>query len=225
MSSRLRFWSSSVGTKVIIALTGFSLVAYLIVHLAGNLLFFLGPETFNGYAHMLISNPLVIPAEIGLLVLFVLHIYKTTAMWLANRRARPQGYEAKAWAGHTSRKSIGSTTMIYSGIITAAFVVLHVKAFKFGPEYPTVVHGEEVRDLHRVVVEAFSQPIYVAFYVVCMVLIGFHLRHGIASAFQSLGADHPGLTPKVLALSRVLAIILGGGFALIPLLVFFGGRP
>lgn len=172
---------------------------------------------------MLISNPLVVPVEIGLLIIFVLHVYKTIVMWVANRRARPAGYAAKAWAGHTSRKSVGSTTMIYSGLITSAFVVLHVKAFKYGPEYPAMVHGEEVRDLHRLVVEAFSRPVSVAFYVICMVLIGFHLWHGISSAFQSLGADHPRVTPKVLAVSKVLAIVLGGGFALIPLLVFFGG--
>ena len=107
-------FSSSVGTKLLVGLTGLFLLAYLLLHLAGNLLVFAGQEAFNGYAHMLISNPLVVPAEIGLLGVFLLHVYKTVAMWLRNRGARPVGYQKKTWAGHTSRKSLSSTTMIWT---------------------------------------------------------------------------------------------------------------
>jgi len=107
-----RVFSSSVGTKLLIGVTGLFLFAYLILHLVGNLMVFAGEETFNHYAHALVSNPLVIPAEIGLLLIFLLHIYKTVAMWTANQRARKIGYAKKSWAGHTSRKSIASTTMI-----------------------------------------------------------------------------------------------------------------
>src|SRR5687767_15747933 len=107
---RLRgVFSSSVGTKLLIGLTGLLLFAYLVLHLAGNLMVFAGQDTFNHYAHALISNPLVIPAEIALLIVFALHIHKTVVMWIGNRRARPIAYETKTWAGHPSRKSVSST--------------------------------------------------------------------------------------------------------------------
>src|SRR3954469_5394476 len=106
-----RVFSSSVGTKLLIGVTGLLLFAYLLLHLAGNLMVFAGQETFNHYAHTLVSNPLVVPAEIALALLFLLHIAKTVLMWTKNQAARPVAYEQKAWAGYKSRKSIGSTTM------------------------------------------------------------------------------------------------------------------
>lgn len=223
MASRWKPLSSSVAEKFLIAVTGLGLVLYLAVHLAGNLLIFLGPERFNAYAHALISNPLVIPVEIGLLAIFLLHVYKTVVMWWRNRAARPQGYYQKRWAGGPSRKSWASTTMIYSGALTALFVVLHVRSFKYGSYYQAA--GSEVRDLHRLVIEFFQSPVNVAFYEACLLFLGFHLWHGFASAFESLGADRPGFTPRVLAAGKLLAVVIGGGFLAIPLWVyFFGGR-
>jgi succinate dehydrogenase / fumarate reductase cytochrome b subunit len=223
MASRWKPFSSSVAEKVLISVTGLGLVLYLIVHLAGNLLLFLGPETFNGYAHALISNPLVVIVEVGLVAIFVVHVYKTAVMWWRNRKARPQAYHQKRWAGGPSRKSWASTTMIYTGIVTAAFVVLHVRSFRYGAYYQ--VAGSEVRDLYRLVIGFFQSPLNVVFYEICLVLLGFHLWHGFASAFESLGADRPGFTSKLLIASKVLAIVIGGGFLAIPLWVyFFGGR-
>ena len=223
MASRWKPLSSSVAEKFLIAVTGLGLLLYLVVHLAGNLLLFLGPERFNGYAHVLISNPLVVPVEIGLLAIFLVHVYKTTVMWWRNRAARPQDYYLKRWAGGPSRKSWASTTMIYSGALTAFFVVLHVRSFKYGAYYP--VAGSEVRDLHRLVTEFFRSPLNVVFYEACLVFLGFHLWHGFASAFESLGADRPGFAPRLLLASKVLAIVVAGGFVAIPLWVhFFGGR-
>ncbi|HEX4568171.1 MAG TPA: hypothetical protein VH138_16160, partial [Vicinamibacterales bacterium] len=130
-----RIFSSSVGTKLLIGATGLLLFAYLLLHLAGNLLVFAGQNTFNEYAHMLISNPLTAPVEIGLLLIFLLHVYKTVMMWFANQRARPVRYEKKSWAGYTSRKSIGSTTMIWTGLVTLLFVGVHLAQMKYGAEY------------------------------------------------------------------------------------------
>ena len=213
-----RVFSSSVGTKLLIGLTGLLLFAYLVLHLVGNLMVFAGPETFNHYAHMLAGNPLVVPAEIALLLLFLLHIYKTVTMWTANQRARHIGYEKKSWAGHTSRKSLASTTMIWSGLFTLAFVVVHVAHIKFGAWYD--IGDPPIRDLYRTEVEIFSNPVWVAVYVVAMVLIGFHLRHGISSAFQSVGADHPVYTKRLVALGTAVAILMAGGFAIIPIVVY-----
>jgi succinate dehydrogenase / fumarate reductase cytochrome b subunit len=215
-----RLFSSSVGTKLLIGLTGLALFVYLIVHLAGNAAIFLGAETFNEYSHFLLSNPLIVPIEIGLLLIFLIHVYKAVAMWIANRRARPVGYAKKALARHTSRKSIASSTMIASGLLIALFIVIHVKQFKYGTYY--LVEGSDaVRDLYRTEIEVFQQPLWVAFYVIATLLVALHLRHGIASSLQSLGLDHPKYTRSITAWGIALAVIVGGGLAVIPVLVHF----
>jgi succinate dehydrogenase / fumarate reductase cytochrome b subunit len=214
-----RVFSSSVGTKLLIGFSGLLLFAYLILHLAGNLLILGGQEMFNHYAHALVSNPLVIPAEIALLVVFLIHIYKTVTMWAANQRARPVAYAKKTWAGDKSRKSIASTTMIWTGLVTLVFVPVHLAQMKFGALYQ--IGDPPIRDLYRTEIEVFTSPLWVGIYVVCMILIGFHLRHGIASGFQSLGADHPVYTRRLVVVGTAVAVLIGGGFALIPVWVFF----
>ena len=222
MSNRLRFFSSSVGTKILIAVTGLSLFGFLIVHLAGNLLLLVGPAAFNHYSHKLISNPLVYIAEAGLGALFVLHVFKALTNWASNRSARPVGYQLKQWAGYTSRKTVASTTMIYTGVVTFIFVLLHLKTFKFGTWYQ-VAEEPEVRDLYRLTLEVFTNPLYVGFYVLCMVLIFLHLRHGLSSAMQSLGLNHPRYNPIVLTIGTILAVLIGGGFAFIPIWAYSRG--
>ena len=216
MSARM---SSTIGTKVIIALTGLALFGFLITHLAGNLLILAGPEAFNNYSHKLISNPLIYLAEAGLALIFVLHIWKTAGNYFRNRAARPSGYEMKRPAGHTSRKTLSSTWMIVSGTTILVFVILHLKTLKFGPYYEAAEPG--VRDLYRLTIEVFQHPGYVIWYVVAMVLVGMHLRHGITSALQSLGAMPPGLTRKVLAAGAAVAVLIAGGFAVIPIWIYF----
>lgn len=223
MSTFRRVFSSSVGTKLLIGITGLLLFAYLILHLIGNLLVFFGPETFNEYSHMLISNPLTVPVEIGLALIFLLHVYKTVVNWVSNQGARPKGYEKKEWAGYKSRKSLSSTTMIWTGFVTFLFVLIHLKQFKYGAWYLTA-SDPPIRDLYRLEAEVFSMPVWVAIYMIGVILVGFHLRHGIASAFQSIGADHPVYTKRIVVWGTVFAIIIGGGFAIIPLLVYFYPR-
>ena len=213
-----RVFSSSVGTKLLIGATGLLLFAYLLLHLAGNLMVFAGQDTFNHYSHMLVTNPLIVPIELALLVVFLVHIFKTVTMWTKNQAARPVGYQQKSWAGYKSRKSIGSTTMIWTGLATLVFVVIHVAQIKYGAWYQ--IGDPPVRDLYRTEIEVFSNPVWVAVYVVGMILIGFHLRHGIASAFQSLGANHPVYTKRLVAIGTVIAILIAGGFAIIPMWVY-----
>ena len=218
MTSYRRMFSSSIGTKLLIGTTGLLLFFYLLLHLAGNLLVFAGQDTFNGYAHKLISNPLVVPAEIGLIAIFVVHIYKTVRMWLGNRAARPVAYEHKRWAGHTSRKTFSSATMIWTGLVMLLFVGVHLQQFKFGPWYE--IGDPPVRDLYRTEAEVFTSPIWVGLYVFCMILVGLHLRHGISSAFQSLGASHPVYTKRLVAIGTIVAVLVAAGFAVIPIWVY-----
>lgn len=216
-------FSSSIGSKFLIALTGIFLVIFLIAHLAGNLLFIAGPDAFNEYSHKLISNPLVYVAEAGLLVVFVLHIFKTVAMFGGSYAARPQRYAKKKWArtkSERSRKSVSSTTMILTGTITLVFVVTHLVTFKFGTYYET---PEGIRDLYRLQLAVFSNPAYVAFYVVAMFVILFHLWHGVSSAMQSFGINNPTWTPRLQLIGRGLALILGLGFAMLPIYTMLFG--
>jgi len=221
MATRRLSLFSTVATKILIALTGLSLVGFLCVHLIGNLLLYAGPDTFNAYAHVLISNPLVIPAEIGLVALFLIHVFEAVTMWIQNQSARPVAYVNKRWAGGKSRKSVASATMIWTGTITALFLIIHVATMKYGAYY--AVGDTEVRDLHRLVVETLQQPAWAVSYALCMVVVGFHLWHGVSSAFESLGLNHPNLTSKVLAAGKVLAIVIGAGFLSIPIWLFFMG--
>jgi succinate dehydrogenase / fumarate reductase cytochrome b subunit len=214
-----RYFSSSVGTKLLIGITGLLLFAYLILHLAGNALIFAGRDIFNEYSHKLISNPLLIPIEIGLLLVFLLHVYKAVRMMAANRAARPVGYAKKMPARHTSRKSFASSTMIASGVIIFLFIIVHVKQFKFGSYYQTVGDAA-VRDLYQTEIEVFQNPLWVLFYVIATIVVALHLRHGIASGFQSIGFDHPLYTRRLTRWGIALAVVIGGGLGLIPILVY-----
>ena len=214
-----RVFSSSVGTKLLIGLTGLALFVYMLLHLAGNVIVFFGPEMFNEYSHQLISNPLIVPIEIGLLLVFLVHIYKTVTMYLGNQAARPVRYQKKEGAGHTSRKGLASSTMIASGLILLVFIVIHVKQFKYGTYY-LVQGGDAIRDLYRTEIEIFRQPGWVLLYVLGTLTVGLHMRHGIASAFQSLGLDHPRYTRRLTSLALALAILIGGGLAIIPVWVY-----
>jgi succinate dehydrogenase / fumarate reductase cytochrome b subunit len=220
MPSRLRVFSTSVGTKLLIGLTGLFLVVYLVVHIAGNLMVFLGRDLFNQYSHTLAGNPIVVVIEVVLVAGFLVHIFKTVTMYLANRRARPAGYAVKRYAGAPSRKSVASSTMIVSGIWLLVFVILHVQAFRFGLDYET---ADGIRDLYRVEMEVFSNPLTVAFYVLTMAIVGSHLWHGVSSGFQSLGADNPRWTPRLLVAGRALAVFIAGGFVVIAIWAYLTG--
>jgi succinate dehydrogenase / fumarate reductase cytochrome b subunit len=215
-----RAFSSSIGSKLLIALTGLGLFIFLVAHLSGNFLFLVSPQAFNEYSHTLVSNPLIYVIEFGLIAIFLLHIYKTVRLYAGAKSARPVPYARKERAGHTSRKTVASSTMILTGIIVLAFVILHLRAFKFGAWYES---PEGIRDLYRLQLEIFSKPGYVAFYMISMAVIGFHLWHGVASAAQSLGIDHPRYTPRILWIGRALAVLIAGGFFILPLYTYLQG--
>jgi len=220
MTTRRSLLGSLVTTKLIVGVTGILLFAYLILHIAGNLMVFLGPETFNTYAHVLISNPLVVPVEIGLLVVFLIHLFKAIRMTFRNQGARPAKYAKKEWAGGASQKSLASSSMILTGLAILIFVPIHVWQFKYGTHYD---FGEGIRDLYRTEVENFRSPIAVTLYIATMVLVGLHLWHGVGSSFQSLGLNGPRFTPFIRKTGKVFAVVIAGGFIVITLWVFFAG--
>lgn len=219
MNPLARLLTSSIGRKIVMAITGIAMIGFLVAHLAGNLLIFVGAETFNAYSHKLISNPLVYVAEAGLLLLFVSHFVSGVAVTRQNRAARPVRYAVDRGAGHTSNKSLASTTMILSGALLLVFVPLHLWSFKFGAWYET--GGETpMRDIHRLVIEIFRDPLHVVWYEVAMLVIAFHVWHGFGSAFETLGVAY---RPAIRRIGRVLAVVIMGGFATIPLGIYLGG--
>jgi len=216
----MRVFSSSVGTKLLIGVTGLALFVYLVIHIIGNLMVFFGPAAFNKYAFTLEGNPLIPIIEVGLLLIFLIHVYKTVRMFLQNQTARPVSYARKKYAGSPSRKTFASATMIVSGLWLLVFIVIHVKAFRYGVEYEWPAGG---RDLYRLEMENFANPLTVGFYVLSMLVVGSHLWHGISSSLQSLGADHPRWTPRVLVAGKVFAVAIAGGFIVIALWAHFVG--
>ena len=165
--------------------------------------------------------------ELGLLAFFVFHAISGVQVYLGKRKARPEGYVKSAAAGGPSLKSISSVSMILTGVVLLVFVVLHVATFKYGPNveqgYVHQLDGVPMRDMHRLVVETFQRPGPMVLYSVVMVLLGLHLRHGFWSAFQSLGAMKPGLTPLTYGLGLLVALVVGLGFLTLPLWIYFRG--
>ena len=131
MVTRSRVFSSSVGTKLLIGGTGLALFLYLLIHIGGNLLVFFGPDVFNRYAFVLEGNPLLPVIEIGLLLVFLIHIYKTIRMFIGNQQARPVAYQTKKSAGATSRKSFASSTMIFNGLWLLVFLAILVIGYVY----------------------------------------------------------------------------------------------
>lgn len=216
----IRYCSSSIGRKQLLALSGAGLLGFLVAHLAGNLLFFAGPDVFNKYSHMLISNPALPLAEAGLLGIFVVHVILAIKLSAENKMARPTDYAASLCAPYSR---FTAKTMIFTGLLTAVFIVFHIVTMKFGPYYETVVEGHKIRDLYLLMVETFTNYGYLGFYVFCMIVLGFHLNHGFWSACQTLGLNHPRYNHILHGLSGLLSFGLAGGFALVAIFASFQG--
>jgi succinate dehydrogenase / fumarate reductase cytochrome b subunit len=226
-NSSYSIWST-VGRKILLAVTGLCLFGFIIVHLVGNLFLLVGPEAFNAYAHKLMSlGPLLYLAEGLLLAIFLGHIVTAITVTWSNWKARPDRYEKSTNQGDPSRMTFSSRTMIWTGLVLLVFLIVHLITFKYGPGveegYVTMLGGEQVRDLYRLVTEWFSNGLYVGYYVVSMGLLGFHLRHGFWSAIQSLGGFHPKLTPVAYGFGVFAAVVLAVGFLALPIWFYLGG--
>lgn len=212
MGTLCKLFSSSIGRKAVVAVAGLLLCGFLVTHLAGNLLLFVSEGSFNNYAKTLESNPLLPIAEVGLLALFLAHILVAVKLRWENKQARPAAYEAYKSKGG---RSAGSRTMGWTAFLVFAFVVVHIRTFKFGPHEET--------GLYRLVMDSFQNPLYAGFYVLAMIGLMLHLSHGIQSGFQTLGLNHPRYTPLVRKAGMGFAFLVCAGFALIPIWAFLGG--
>ena len=211
--------SSSIGRKQLIGLTGLGLSLFVLTHMLGNMLIFVGPQAYNEYGHALVSNPLIYLAEAGLLAAFCAHLLIALKISYANFKARPVGYAVKASGDKGT--SAAKRLLWAQGLLILVFVILHLITFKFGAEY-TVDYGKgPIRDLHKLMIEVFKDPAYVAWYVVAVFVLGAHLIHGIGSAFQTLGINHPKYNCAIKCVSWFYGIAVAAGFAAQPIYVFF----
>jgi succinate dehydrogenase / fumarate reductase cytochrome b subunit len=212
------YWSSSIGKKLIVALTGLALVIFLAGHLSGNLLMYVGREAFNEYAHFLhtmLHGVGVWIARIGLLVMLVLHVAATISLTRQNRAAR-QPYEFQA----TQKASKSSRIMIVSGLTILAFVIFHILHFTVRVNTNLAEIG--ATDPYGMVIVGFRNPLVVIFYLIAMTLLCSHLTHGVASIFQTLGLRSKKAQGLIHTFSLGYSIIIWAGFVSIPLSVVLG---
>lgn len=222
-----RIWSSSLGKKYLMAISGAALFAFVIGHLLGNLQVFGPPELINAYAHFLKSKPgLLWGARFGLLAMVALHIASAVTLAQMNKAARPEPYAGKSAYGSTPQ----SRYMLVSGLVILAFVLYHLAHFTaLLPGINGVgdfkslkadLHGEQVADVYAMMVLGFQVWWVVAFYFVAQGLLFMHLGHGLAAMFQSLGFRNHVWWPRVECFAKVASIAIFIGYAIIPLAIF-----
>jgi len=206
MNSVRAFLSSSIGKKIVMAVTGAALFGFVVAHMVGNLQVFLGREAMNAYAvslRELLHGAGLWMARGGLLAAVALHIWAATSLTLMNRAARPLGYRQRQDLAST----YASRTMRWSGVILALFVVYHLMHLTWGNAHPNFRHD----DVYHNFIVGFQQPLVSFFYIVAMIGLGLHMWHGVWSMMQTLGLNHPRYNPlrQGCAVLITLVVVLG----------------
>jgi succinate dehydrogenase / fumarate reductase cytochrome b subunit len=215
MQNAVGFLSSTLGKKVLMAVTGIILVGFVIVHMAGNLQIYLGAEVLNKYGELLHSNKAVLWGARAVLLFAVgVHIVAAVQVWLRNRSARPVKYKVF----RPPAVDYAARTMAWSGPIIAFFIVFHLLDLTVGTANPDYIRG----DVYHNVVASFSQPLVAGVYIIANLLLAFHLYHGVWSLFQSMGWDHSRFGPLRRVAAVAIAVVVAAGNISIPLAVLTG---
>lgn len=206
--------STSIGKKVVQAITGILLILFLVVHFVGNYTIWGGRETFTNYVSTLESLGWITHViEVLLALVFIIHIYIGLKLAIENKLATPVKYKVyKSW----KFVDFSARFTAVSGILILIFLIVHLVTFWYA--YKFNANG---RELYEIVVDWFQSPIYSIFYVLMLFVLGVHVSHGFKSAFQTFGWNHPKYNPLIEKLSTILAWIFGLGFSLIPLYFYF----
>ncbi len=214
---------STLGKKIFMGITGLALSGFIVVHLLGNLAL-LNPDKdpFNKYAHFLLSlGTLLYLAESILAAIFLIHFIYALYVTIGNWRARPKRYALVKNAKYTSKKSIASISMIWTGSLIIVFTILHLLHFKYGEIIMyTTSDGAVIRDLYTLVYQFFSNIWNVIFYIAVMIGLGVHVSHGVWSAFQSLGINGQRFTRFAQGFGYVFAFVMGVGFLFLPVWIY-----
>ena len=213
MNPFVRFLTSSIGRKYVMAVTGLSLTGFLLVHMAGNLTLYAGKQAFNDYAHVIESNPLLPRAEAGRAGLFVVHLLFAVVLTAKNKASRSEGYRASLGMG---AKTFASQTMWGTGPLLGLVLLVHLWDFRIAKEF---IDPEEY-DLAQMVIDRLRQPVGTAIYLAGIGLVGLHLWHGFQSSFQTLGLSHPRYRALAMWTGRLISLALVAGFGGIPVFIF-----
>lgn len=222
MSNDSCAFKSTLGRKYIMALTGLGLIGFVIMHMIGNLLIYLGPEKLNAYAESLEDlGALLWVVRFGLLGLVAAHITVAIQLKMLNEQARPIAYVAK----NTIKATFASRTMMVSGIILLLFIIYHLLHFTLNvtnPEFGEFLDAKNHHDVYRMVVTGFQNIYSSVFYIIAMVCLGLHLSHGASSWVQSLGLNTPKYARYTQKFGPILATVVVLGNSSIPLSVLLG---
>lgn len=211
-------YRSTIGKKILMAVSGIILVGYLLAHVTANLLIFTSVDALDAYAEFLKSKPFVLwPARAVLLAAALVHVGAAAQLTLRNRGARPVGYrrhspQASTWA---------SRSMRLGGVVILVFIVLHVLHFTTGTLHPSAPNFEPAR-VRDNVIAGFQSPVVVVLYLIAMVAVGLHLFHGLWSSSRTLGVRPESVQPQRRPLALAIAGFIWLGFTVIPLAVLFG---
>src|SRR3954470_9937599 len=218
----LRLYRSTIGKKLIMAVTGLMLVVFVIGHMLGNLQQFLGPARMNAYAAFLKSTgELLWIARIGLIAATVLHVLMARQLTQIQRPGRPVDYTKR----EPQVSTLASRTMRWGGVFLLVFIIFHILHFTTGTLFPIASQPDTPfshTDVYGNVVSAFRTPWVTAFYVVAMLFLLLHLFHGAWSSVRTLGLSKPSSDPLHRRISTVIAVVVWLGFSAIPVAVFLG---
>ncbi len=216
----MRFLSSSVGRKILMAVTGIMMFFFIIIHVVGNSTIYFG--WLNAYAeHLHALPPLVWAFRLVMLTLFAVHVFYGIQLTLENNSAKPVAYAVK----NNLRATFASKNMIWTGIIIAVFLVYHLLHFTLHVTNPDISNGVDSLgrpDVFHMVVYSFQKAGIVAIYVVAMIALALHLSHGIQSFFQTLGLNTQNLLPSFVKAAAIIAAVLFIGYVSIPIVILIG---
>ena len=222
MSWMIRLMKSSLGAKYVMAVTGVGLFLFLVGHMAGNLLMYFGQDAMNSYAVGLRHLPygLLWVARGGILLCVLLHVFTAYRLTLANRAARPVSYSFQ----NTIQASYASRTMPMTGTFVLFFILYHLghltfRIFNYAGPY---IDSQGRDDVYTMAVAGFNQPVLAGLYIAAMLTLGYHLSHGLASLFQSVGLNHPKYNAFFRKVMPAVGWVLCLAGASIPLAVVIG---
>ena len=211
------FMQINIWRKVTIGLTGLGLAVFILLHMLGNLLLFAGDQAYNTYAHKLITNPAIIAMEALLLLIFTIHVIWALTLTFLNRQAKGVSPQKD------STNTLIHRTLWLQGVVILIFLILHLITFKYGPYYAVEYDGKMIRDLFRLVAEVFQSPVYVAWYIISLIILSFHLNHGLQASIRSLGFYNEKYTSKIQKFCLIYTLVVTVGFISQPLLFFIQG--
>lgn len=214
------FLCTSIGKKYLMGFTGLIWSGFVLTHMLGNMLILVSADAYNKYGHGIINSGIIYPAEAVLILALISHVILAIKLSKENRDSAGGTRYAVAAKGE-KKVTLASRTMAIQGSLILLFIILHIVTFKYGTVYETTVDGVKMRDLHRLVVEVFHQPGYVAWYVVCLCLLGFHLSHGVGSVFQSFGLLNDNRACMIKKLGLLYGFLVALGFLSQPIYVYF----